>query len=244
MRQLIHWLSIILIVSIASLQAQTIQEPQMVYVEGGTFMMGSSNYDDELPIHEVTLDSFYIGKYEITQKEWFQVMGSNPSEFKGDTLPVENVSWEDIQIFIQKLNDISKLEYRLPTEAEWEFAARGGNKSKGFLYSGSNTLDSVGYFDGNSENKTHPIGSKLPNELGIYDMSGNVWEWCSDWHDNDYTSSASKGKNPKGVATGNYRILRGGSWYNNEFESSVTKRSASDPARKDSNYGFRLVREK
>ncbi len=176
----------------------------MVFVEGGTFEMGSNDYDNEKPVHRVTVSDFYIGKYEVTQKEWQEVMGNNPSRNKGDDLPVENVSWNDIQDYLQRLNAKTGGNYRLPTEAELEYAARGGNKSHGYEYSGSNTLDNVAWYYDNSGSKTHSVGTKQPNELGIYDMSGNVWEWCNDWYGENYYSSSSQ-NNPQGPSSGSVR---------------------------------------
>jgi len=138
-------------------------------------------------------------------------MGKNPSTFTGDNLPVEQVSWNKTQDFIKKLNQKTGKNYRLPTEAEWEYAARGGNKSKGYKYAGSNNINDVAWYTSNSNSKTHEVGTKLPNELGIYDMSGNVWEWCSDWYGENYYGS-SPSNNPKGPGTGDDRVLRGGSW--------------------------------
>ena len=186
----------------------------MVYVEGGTFTMGATSEqqepgDDEKPTHRVSLSSFYIGKYEVTQALWKAVMGSNPSNWKGDNLPVENVSWNDCQTFLRKLNAMTGKNFRLPTEAEWEFAARGGNRSRGYQYSGSNVLSDVAWYDDNSGMKTHNVGTKAPNELGIYDMSGNVSEWCQDWY-GDYHGYLQT--NPTGPSSGSYRVLRGGSW--------------------------------
>lgn len=187
----------------------------MVWVEGGTFRMGATSeqgsdaYSDEKPVHSVTLSSYYIGKTEVTQALWKAVMGNNPSYFKGDNLPVEDVSWNDCQAFIRKLNSLTGQNFRLPTEAEWEFACRGGNNSRGYKYSGSNYIDNVAWHWDNSGKKTHPVATKSPNELGIYDMSGNVSEWCSDWK-GDYSSGAQT--NPKGPYDGSYRVNRGGSW--------------------------------
>lgn len=190
---------------------------EMVEVRGGTFRMGATSEqgsdacDWEKPVHSVTLSGYNIGKTEVTQELWQAVMGSNPSEFMGDDLPVENVSWDDCQEFIRKLNSMTSQNFRLPTEAEWEFACRGGNNSRGYKYSGSNNLGSVAWYDGNSGKKTHPVATKLPNELGIYDMSGNVMELCADWY-GGYSSSAQT--NPKGPYDGSCRVRRGGCWFN------------------------------
>ena len=187
----------------------------MVRVEAGTFVMGAtpemeSPYDWEKPTHQVTLtNDYYIGKYEVTQNLWKAVMGKNPSKFKGDNLPVEQVSWNDCQKFISKLNNITGKTFRLPTEAEWEYAARGGKKNRGYQYSGSNNLSDVAWYVGNSWSKTHAVGSKQANELGIYDMSGNVWEWCQDWY-GKYSSSSHT--NPTGANSGSDRVFRGGGW--------------------------------
>ena len=151
----------------------------LVYVAGGTFQMGSNVGDyDEKPVHSVTLSDYYIGQTEVTQELWQAVMGSNPSDFKGAKNPVNNVSWNDCQEFIIKLNRLTGGRFRLPTEAEWEYAARGGNKSRGYIFSGSDYLGSVAWYEDNSGDEVHPIGSKSANELGLYDMSGNVFEWC------------------------------------------------------------------
>ena len=188
---------------------------KMVPVAGGTFMMGAADddndvYDDEYPAHKVTLSSYYIGTTEVTQALWEAVMGRNPSNFKGDNLPVENVSWDDCQEFILELNRLTGKQFRLPTEAEWEYAARGGNRSKGYKYSGSNNLDKVAWYGEDwRTDSTHPVGKKQPNELGLYDMSGNVWEWCADWY-GGYSSGAQT--DPTGPGSGSYRVFRGGSW--------------------------------
>ena len=142
----------------------------------------SEAYGDESPVHSVTLSSYYMGETEVTQALWKAVMGNNPSRFKGDNLPVENVSWNDCQEFIRKLKQKTGKNFRLPTEAEWEYAARGGKKSNGYKYSGSNNIGSVAWYDDNSSNQIHAVKGKRLNELGLYDMSGNVWEWCSDWY--------------------------------------------------------------
>ena len=187
----------------------------MVKVETGTFMMGATSekqnsYDDEKPVHQVTLtNDYYMGKYEVTQALWQAVMGSNPSKFKGDYLPVEMVSWDDCQEFISKLNSITGRKFRLPTEAEWEYAARGGKKSRGYQYGGSNSISDVAWYTDNCSSKTHPVGTKQANELGIYDMSGNVYEWCQDWK-GLYSSSSQT--NPIGAVNGPLRVFRGGSW--------------------------------
>jgi formylglycine-generating enzyme required for sulfatase activity len=190
-------------------------EPEMIFVQGGTFTMGFTLVndndfdDDELPAHQVTVSDFYIGKYEITQKEWLSVMVYNPSLFKGDNLPVDNVSWGEVQQFIHLLNLATGKEYRLPTEAEWEYAARGGNKSKGYKYSGGDNLDEIAWHGYNSSKKTHPVGQKKPNELGIYDMSGNVCEWC---YDGNRVYNIDPQTNPKGPISGSKRVFRGGNW--------------------------------
>jgi formylglycine-generating enzyme required for sulfatase activity len=179
----------------------------MVDVDGGSFQMGADDsdaYDDEKPVHREYVSTFRIGKTEVTQALWKAVMGSNPSYFKGDNLPVEEVSWNDCKTFISKLNSITGENFRLPTEAEWEYAARGGNKSHGYKYSGSNNIGEVAWYDGNSGSKTHPVATKSSNELGIYDMSGNVLEWTSDLWCSNYNTSRD----------GSDRVFRGGSWVN------------------------------
>ena len=219
-------------------------EPEMVLVEGGTFIMGCTEEqggncgDDEKPAHQVTVGSFFIGKHEVTQRQWKAVMNNNPSEFKGDNLPVENVSWDDAQEFISLLNTLTGKNYRLPTEAEWEYAARGGNKNAKNMYSGSQTVNDVAWYNDNGGKKTHPVGIKLPNELGLYDMSGNVYEWCSDWYGN-YSVSAEN--DPQGAPSGSYRVERGGSWLFESMNCRVSARYYVDVDFRYSDLGFRLV---
>ena len=213
----------------------------MKFVEGGTFQMGSGDseaYDDEKPIHSVTVGSFYMGETEVTQALWKAVMGSNTSYLKGDNLPVEEVSWDDSQEFIRKLNQLTGKTFRLPTEAEWEYAARGGNKSQRYKYAGSNSIDDVAWYTRTTNGSgTKPVKTKQPNELGLYDMSGNVWEWCSDWY-GSYSSSAQT--DPRGPSAGSYRVLRGGSWYNDAGFCRVSGRFNYGPGSRYKNRGFRL----
>lgn len=202
---------------------------KMIAVKGGTFQMGSDyEYDYANPVHQVTLTKgYYIGETEVTQELWTAVMGSNPSYFTGNMQrPVEKVSWDDCQTFISRLNQLTGENFRLPTEAQWEYAARGGNKSKGYIYSGSNTIDDVAWYYSNSSFTTHPVKTKAPNELGIYDMTGNVWEWCSDWY-GSYSSAAQT--DPTGPSTGSSRVGRGGCWDNDEMVIHVTRHGAFPP---------------
>ena len=216
----------------------------MVYVSSGTFTMGATSeqgsdaYDGEKPTHSVTLSSYYICKYEVTQALWRAVMGSNPSYSKGDDLPVECVSWNDCQTFINRLNSYTGRDFRLPTEAEWEFAARGGNYSRHYKYSGSNNLDDVAWHGDNSDNRTHPVGTKQPNELGLYDMSGNVWEWCSDWYGSYSSYSQST---PTGPNSGSGRVERGGSWYDFARICRSSRRDFDAPSGSGNYLGLRLV---
>ena len=216
----------------------------MVDVEGGTFTMGATSEQssdaesDEKPAHKVTLSNYSIGETEVTQALWQAVMGSNPSHFTGDKQrPVENVSWNECQTFIKKLNQLTGENFRLPTEAEWEYAARGGRSSKRYKYSGSNIIGDVAWYTSNSSSKTHAVKTKQPNELGIYDMSGNVYEWCSDWF-GCYSSSAVT--NPKGLSSGSNRVLRGGSWFNYARYCRVAYRNNNSPASRHYYYGLRL----
>ena len=217
---------------------------EMVKVKAGTFMMGATserqNPDKyEKPVHQVTLThDYYMGKYEVSQALWQAVMGSNPSEFKGDDLPVDQVSWNDSQEFISKLNSMTGRKFRLPTEAEWEYAARGGKKSRGYQYSGSSTVSDVSWYGENSGSKTHPVGTKQANELGIYDMSGNVFEWCQDWY-GSYESSSQT--NPTGANSGSDRVCRGGCWFLNAWYCRSSCRNCGTPDSCSSFLGLRLV---
>ena len=210
----------------------------MVYVSGGTFIMGGDDSSDQMPTHSVTLSSYYICKYEVTQALWRAVMGSNPSNFKGNNLPVENVSWYDCQTFIKRLNSNTGRNFRLPTEAEWEFAARGGNYSRHYKYSGSNHIDDVAWYIDNSNKRPHPVGTKQANELGLYDMSGNVGEWCSDW-DGSYSSYSQT--NPTGPNSGSSRVNRGGFWRYNARYCRTPERSSNAPDYCVNFIGLRLV---
>ena len=218
---------------------------RMKYVEGGSFMMGAPDDDDEAwgddkPAHKVTLDSYCIAETQVTQELWQAVMGSNPSHFKGDIhRPVEMVSWDDCQEFIEKLSTITGRTFSLPTEAQWEYAARGGKNSKGYRFSGSNDIGSVAWYDGNASSTTHPVAQKHANELGLYDMTGNVWEWCLDWFDSNYYVNSPQ-NNPQGPSSGVFRVLRGGSCYNDPGICRVSFRDGSNPDYHHDNGGLRL----
>lgn len=220
---------------------------EMVLVPGDTFTMGcmaakdKNCLEEEKPPHPVKVDSFYIAKYDVTQIQWRAIMDTNPSHFRhcGDC-PAENVSWDDIQKFILKLNSLSGEHYRLPTEAEWEYAARGGNQSKGYIFAGNDKLDSIAWCNGTSGDSTHPVGDRLPNELGLYDMTGNVWQWCNDWYDDKYYR-ISPDKNPQGPDNGQYRVVRGSSYSNLAKYNRVTLRRKLEPYHGDRHGGFRLA---
>ncbi|MBL7816240.1 MAG: formylglycine-generating enzyme family protein [Saprospiraceae bacterium] len=234
----------------------------MIAIEGGIFDMGSNDYSSEQPIHKVKLSDYWLGEYPVTQAVWEAVMGSNPSDFKRANRPVENVSWEDIvHNFLPKLNKMTEgvrpagTEYRLPTEAQWEYGARGGKywAKHAFDYSGSDKLDEVGWYDNNSHNETKPVGLKTPNLLGVYDMSGNVWEWCSDKREGysqnyeqvikDSLKDPITGAlvNPKGVREGTNRVRRGGGWFNYAEYCRPTYRFSTTPAYRNNAIGFRLA---
>jgi len=255
-------------------------EPQMIFVQGGSFKMGSNSHEpDEKPLHAVTVNDFYIGKYELTQKEWILVMGDNPSLLKGDDSPIVNISWYDVMIYCNRRSLIENLTpcysinnstnpsdwgivprikstiwdsvscnwsangYRLPTEAEWEYAAKGGNRSRSYIYAGSNELNTVGWFSCNSTVKAHSVGLKAPNEIGLYDISGNVWEWCWDWHDKFYYSNSTP-IDPKGQMAGTFRILRGGCYNLYENSCRITYRGNNSAQDCSKDLGFRLARSK
>ena len=220
---------------------------EMVYVRGGCYHMGDI-FDDpeggseEKPVHEVCVDSFYLGKYEVTQGQWQSVMGSNPSSDKicGVNCPVDNVSWSDVQDFVLRLNSSSGgRAYRLPTEAEWEYAARSGGKME--KYSGGNDVASVAWYNENSGGNSHPVGKKASNGLGLYDMSGSVWEWTNDWYESDYYSHSPR-TNPAGPGAGVGRVVRGGCRTGEEYNMRTTRRTAYMPDVRKSALGFRLLK--
>ena len=218
----------------------------MMLVKGGTFQMGAASTDataleNERPAHQVTLPDYYAGQTEVTRALWKTVMGSLPDGGEADNKPITNVNYDECQTFITQLNDLTGRHFRLPTEAEWEFAARGGNQSKGYLFAGSNNIDSVAWHEGNSEKMKHNVGEKMPNELGIYDMSGNVFEWCSDWY-GDYASNAQI--NPQGAASGTQRVGRGGGYRAEDNRCRVTRRIPTDPEQRMTTLGLRLVLDK
>ena len=225
----------------------------MVLVEKGTFTMGATPeqedpYDDEKPAHQVTLTSdYYMGETEVTQALWQAVTGSSPttdgdqwssSYGLGASYPAYNISWNDVQSFLTKLNSLTGQQFRMPTEAEWEYAARGGKKSQGYQYSGGNTIGDVAWYNGNSGSKTHEVKTKQANELGLYDMSGNVWEWCADWY-SDYTSAAVT--DPTGPTSGSNRVRRGGRWVSGAGNCRVAYRDYFSPSYRSIYLGFRLA---
>jgi formylglycine-generating enzyme required for sulfatase activity len=235
----------------------------LIQAKGKSFQMGSDNGDDdEKPVHPVKFTyDFYMGKTEVTQREYEELMGENPSEFKGDSLPVEMVSWFDAIKYCNAKSirdsltpcynyttgecDFKSNGYRLPTEAEWEYTARGGSKSKGYEYSGINTIGDVAWYVGNSNGQTHPVGEKEPNELGLYDMSGNVLEWCNDWYDSKYYMQCKdRGTvlNPTCPNKGVVRVLRGGSWGFEALYCRSAYRFGGLPGSRSSLFGFRLSR--
>jgi len=216
---------------------------EMVYIEPGKFIMGDNSGANASPRHQVTISKgFYIGKYPVTQEQWVEVMKKNPSKFSGKGLmhPIENVSWEDCQKFIEALNKLKKYNgiFRLPTEAEWEYACRAGSDTQ--YYWGNECDDNYCWHNGNSRGSTQPVGMKKPNGFGLFDMNGNVWEWCQDWYDNNYYKLNDR-LDPKGAAKGSSRVDRGGSWYSDCNDCRSSSRDDSDPFGRFSNVGFRLV---
>lgn len=218
----------------------------MVKIEAGSFTMGDAGGDRSETPHRVTITKdYYLGKTEVTQAQWRAVMGNNPSEFKGDNLPVDSVSWDDAIEFCDKLNRMGKApkgyKFTLPTEAQWEYAARGGKKSRGHKYSGSDDVGDVAWYSGNSGDRTHTVAMKKPNELGLYDMSGNVWEWCLDWH-GEYPGDAVDPQGPSSVGWFSGRVMRGSSWYGYANDCRSTQRGGSiAPGSGFDTQGFRLA---
>ncbi len=219
---------------------------KMIYVEGGSFMMGATSEQsdaaksDERPAHTVRLEPYYIAECELTQAQWQKIMGNNPSYFKGESHPVDTVSWEDAQNFCRELSYITGKTYILPTEAQWEYAARGGKYRETTKYSGSYSVDAVAWYETNSNGSTHPVKQKRPNKLGIYDMSGNVWEWCSDWYSSNYYSSSPQ-SNPEGALSGETRVLRGGGYHISSQYCRVSYRDYDMPSYRRNRSGFRVV---
>jgi len=212
-----------------------------IFVKGGKFMMGDELEEwDFAPQHEVQLSDFYMAKYPVTQEQWEAVMGNNPSKFEGAKHPVEGVSYADAYNFIMQVARQIGMRLRLPTEAQWEYAARGGQKSQSFLYAGSNHIDEVAWYKENSMNTTHPVGKRFPNELGLFDLSGGVWEWCSDWFDLSYYRNSPK-ENPNGPHDGRNRVLRGASWDTKAKDCRIARRTGLAPNTRRSGLGFRCA---
>ncbi|MCI5223213.1 MAG: formylglycine-generating enzyme family protein [Candidatus Electrothrix sp. AR4] len=227
-------------------------------VDGGEFMMGDDNgkFDREKPAHRVRVSGFYMGKFPVTQRLWEAVLENNPANFKGERRPVETVSWEDAQSFLDKLNAREDIQifirnlappgtkFRLPTEAEWEYAARGGQYSQGYTYAGSDRLKQVGWCSENSNGQTQEVGQMLANELGLHDMSGNVYEWCQDWFDEKYYAECQQHgviKNPQGPDTGAFRVIRGGGYFGDPLYCRSVDRNLDLPGERYGHFGFRLV---
>jgi formylglycine-generating enzyme required for sulfatase activity len=242
---LAFFLSFLFVLS-ASAQAEIIQlsdsvQLEMIFVDGGTFTMGSDNEKkDARPAHEVKLDDFYIGKFEFTQQQWETVLGNNPSEIECAKCPVNDMSWDQIQDFISNLIDLTGKKFRLPTEAEWEYAAQGGKQTKAFLYSGSNNIEEVAWIKSNGNDQQHKVGLLKSNELGLYDMNGNVWELCEDWYDKKFYR-ISPAKNPVNTEKAKYRVSRGASWMSGENYCLRWYRNIDHWHHKRGNGGFRLV---
>ena len=218
---------------------------EMIAIPGGSFLMGSEDFDDtNKSVHPVTLSPFHIGKFQVTQAQWQAVMKTNPSHFKGDNLPVENVSWNEAVSFCEKLSKQTGQTYRLPTEAEWEYACLAGSTGKYCFGDDEALLKDYAWYDKNSDNKTHPVGEKTPNNWGLHDMHGNVWEWCQDWYSGNYYEELvrqGEAVNPQGPATGDYRVLRGGSWFNDRLDARAVYRNGYHAAYRNLSLGFRVV---
>lgn len=217
-------------------------QADLVWVTGGRFVMGDNSGEaDEKPAHEVVVDGFAISRYPVTQRQWSIIMGGNPSDFKGcDRCPIDHVSWDEAQEFIRRLNHLTGKLYALPTEAEWEFAAKGGKMGRYYNFAGSDYADSVAWHAGNSGRMPHPVGEKLPNELGLYDMSGNMWEWCSDWYEKFYYELDEK-YSPEGPKSGAGKVRRGGSWFTQTINCRITARNHVKQDYKDDAGTFRLA---
>ena len=217
---------------------------EMIAIPGGSFLMGSEDFTNTKPVHKVALLPFHIGKFQVTQAQWKAVMKTNPSHFKGDNLPVEQVSWDDAVSFCEKLSKQTGQTYRLPTEAEWEYACLAGSTGKYCFGDDESLLKDYAWYAGNSDRQTHPVGEKLPNNWGLHDMHGNVWEWCQDWYgSNYYAELAKQGEaiNPQGPAKGDYRVLRGGSWFDLQMDARAVYRDSNLAANRLSDIGFRVV---
>jgi formylglycine-generating enzyme required for sulfatase activity len=235
---------LVLVVVPVAVHAEEVPWIEMVFVKGGCYQRGDifgGGNKDETPVHNVCVPDYYLGKYEVTQAEWLVVMGKNPSKFKSERRPVDSVSWNDAQEFIARLNAASGRRYRLPTEAEWEYAARSGGKNE--KWAGTNderTLGAYAWYGGNSDDKTHVVGTKLPNALGLYDMSGNVAEWCQDRYGDVYYEERP-GDSPSGPQLGERRVRRGGAWNNTPRLVRATLRDSGAPDNRSYDIGLRVA---
>lgn len=249
-----YFFSLLLLVSSTSLWANVPTDhinkflDSMIYVQGGSFKMGSDSVEAierEKPVHVVSLDSFFIGKTEVPQALFEYIMGWNVSYYACDTCPVNNISWMNVQAFIKKLNELTGKSFKLPTEAQWEYAAKGGNKTKGYQFSGSNNIADVAWYVGNADKKSHEVGQKMPNELGLYDMTGNMWEFCHDDMNKGFYKNSPK-NNPlylqsKDQTKTTMKVIRGGGFEFSGKESQVFRRDAATSNVRMPDIGFRLV---